>query len=162
MKRVRKLLMLLAGLAVFLCATPTFGAEQYDDPTIKIPYAVHYGDWWSGLAVSNVGFHKADVEIYYLRESILTHLPNRLVLAGKFRLKSGATMTKMLPDFFTETPFPDEGMWGTVLGNQYGRVALIIKAKGSAVLGRDIRATLFTGNNGPGGGFSYQVFEGRD
>lgn len=141
----------------------TFPADYLG--AIMIPYAVHYEDWWSGLAVSNTSGHDASVEIYYLRKGNPLMAPydhNQLTLAGKFSLEAGVTVTKLLPDFFTETRFPDDS---SLLKNEDGRVALIIVIKDNhtttPVFPAEIKATLFTGNSGSGGGFSYQVFEGR-
>lgn len=154
MKRVRRILVLLVGLAAFLCTVPAFAAEE--NPII-IPYAVHYGDWWSGLNLFNGAFRDVDVEIYYNLESMLAVAPygSRLVLAGAFPLKARTSITKLLPDFFTKSSFPDE--YSPFWGNQQGRVSLIIKTT-DPVLNSFLRATLFTGKSGPGGGFSFQVF----
>lgn len=146
MKRMKKALMLLAGLMVFLGGTPAFAA----DGVIVIPYAVHAGDWWSGLTLVNMGPNPMVVDIYCSSEKGGMNGSH----VGKVHLRGFGTVTKMLPDFFTKIPFPNAAFG---LGaNPTGRVALdLLVSKGNE---DDLMATLFVGNTAPDGGFDSHTF----
>lgn len=158
MKRMKQILVFLAGMMVFLCATPVFA----DEATIVIPYAVDEGgggDWWSGLAISNTGgVYVMTVKIYsaygnYSSEHHRYKYSRKLV--GTVSLDQYHTETRLLRDFFTEQPYPTPAD-----GVKNGRAILFLEANGGNA--KALRATLFVGNTGADGGFSYQVFEPKD
>lgn len=138
MRRMKKMLVFLVGIAVFFCAGSAF-AEEF---AIEVPYAVHGGDWWSGLALSNTGDSSIDVVI-------LTCNSGDSVKVGELTLEPYSMETRMLPDFFTEEPYP------TADG---GRVSLIIGADGDEAK-RDFKFTLFVGSSQ---GFSFQSYDHHD
>lgn len=137
MKGMKKMLVLLAGFAAFLCASPAFA----DDEVINIPYAQHGGDgWWSGLALSNMGPDSIDVTIKAIYAG-----EERVV--GEVSIPKYSTDTRLLPDFFTKSAYPTEND---------GRVSLRIVATD---LDDDdnFGAALFVGS--PDGGFGFYSYD---
>lgn len=158
MKRMKKVLMLVVGLAAFLCTVPAFAEEA----TIIIPYAVDEGaggDWWSGLAISNTSYHPIDVEIQSAYGRWSTELKRWMYdmdVVEKITIYKYSTVTKPLREFFTKKPYP-----GYNEGSSHGRSMLILKGTGDRA--KYLRATLFTGSTDPSNvGFGYQVFEPKD
>ncbi|MDO4768456.1 MAG: hypothetical protein Q4B25_09940 [Pseudomonadota bacterium] len=135
MRRMKKMLVFLTGLAVLFCAGSAF-AEKFE---IEVPYALHGGDWWSGLALSNTGDSSIDVGIWTYNSGVP-------VKVGALTLEPFSMKTRMLPDFFTEMPYP------TADG---GRVSLGIVASGNEAK-RDFKFTLFVGSPQ---GFSFQSYD---
>ena len=135
MRRMKKMLVFLAGISVLFCAGSAF-AESF---SIEVPYAVHGGDWWSGLALSNTGPDPIDVIIQ-------TYNSGGSVIVGGLTLEPYSMETRMLPDFFTEEPYP------TADG---GRVSLGIDAEGNYAK-RDFKFTLFVGSPQ---GFGFQSYD---
>lgn len=133
---MKKMLVLLAGLAMILCASPAFADEE----VINIPYAQHNlhigGEWWSGLALSNMGPQPINIRITAISSGeevgILT-----------VNLAKYSTETKLLPDFFPEGQYPTEND---------GRVSLRLKVT-DLKDDSDFGAALFVGNSNGGFGF---------
>jgi uncharacterized protein YkwD len=134
-KGLKKTLVLLIGLAISLCVGPALaGSADYGE--VNIPYAQHDGHWWSGLALSNMGPNLISLEIS------TTHTGKKL-LVGEVDLQPFSQDVRLLPDFFTISPYPTEND---------GRVSLRIKAYGGDV-DDNLGVTLFMGN--PEGGFGF-------
>ena len=156
-----KLLVLMAGLAMFLCAAPALAEEA----TITIPYAVHGEDWWSGLALTNTGTSDITVKIEYSgtvleliidllspSSSLTPVISRKKITAGTVTVAGLSTVTQLLPDFFTNGTYPDfDG----------GRIMLFLTGEGDTAQ-KDLKVTMFIGNTGADGGFSYQVFRHGD
>ena len=138
MRWMKKMLVFLAGISVLFCAGSAF-AESF---SIEVPYAVHGGDWWSGLALSNTGTDPIDVVIR-------TYNSGDSVIVGELTLEPYSMETRLLPGFFTEKPYP------TADG---GRVNLGISADGFYAK-RDFKFTLFVGSPL---GFSFQSYDHHD
>lgn len=135
---MKKMLVLLAGLAMILCASPAFADEE----VINIPYAQHNlhigGEWWSGLALSNMGPQPITVQItaIYSGEEMEVSRVN----LGKY-----STETKLLPDFFPEGQYPTKND---------GRVSLRLKVT-DLKDDSDFGATLFVGDSNGFGFYNY-------
>lgn len=147
MKGMKKMLVLLAGLAAFLCASPVLAAEA----NLAIPYAQTGDGWWSGLALTNLGWSTQTVTIYRtVEKDPITGAPE-LKQVGQILLQPRATKTDLLEKFFTQEPYPT---------GDSGRVSLWIEATGGGDPSTEFRATLFMGNGD--GGFGFQSFKHGD
>ena len=126
MKRAKRILVSIVGLAVVLCAIPVFAEVS----TISIPYAQNGKGWWAGLALSNQGASICTVTIYRTDNGDKKEVYQELLPA--FSMK-----TALLNDFFTKEEYPTKND---------GRVSLIIEADGPNTKA-DFRTILFTGNS---------------
>lgn len=140
MKRAKRILVSVVGLAVVLCAIPVFAEKAI----MSIPYAQHQEKgWWAGLALSNQGANICTVTIYRTDNKAKKEVYQELLPA--FSMK-----TALLNNFFTKEEYPTENS---------GRVSLIIEADGASTKA-DFRAILFTGN--PEGGFGFASYKNGD
>lgn len=141
MKRAKRILVSLVGLAVVLCAIPVFAEKA----TMSIPYAQHQGKegWWAGLALSNQGKGICTVTIYRTNGGTKKEV-------YKEELPAYSMKTDFLDKFFKAGEYPTENG---------GRVSLIIEADGDSTKA-DFRAILFTGN--PEGGFGFASYKDGD
>lgn len=139
MKRAKRILVSVVGLAVVLCAIPVFAEVS----TISIPYAQNGNDWWAGLALSNQGTNTCTVTIYRTDNKEKKEVYKEL-------LSSFSMKTASLKEFFTKEEYPTKND---------GRVSLIIEADGPTTKA-DFRAILFTGNSQ--GGFGFESYKDGD
>lgn len=141
MQNMKKMLILLVGLAAFLCASSVWAASL----DIDVPYAQNGDGWWSGLALSNVGERPMNVRIFTVHAGAASQV-------GALTLPAYSQDTRLLPDFFTMQPYPTKSG---------GRVGLRIQATGDRldILKRDFKFTLFVGTDD---GFSFQSYDAHN
>lgn len=140
MKGLKKMLVLLTGLVMFLCANPVLAEDVID---IEVPYVLHGGDWWTGLALTNTGSEEILVSIH-ATQSGTTVSVDGIPVPGR------SQVVRLLPDFFTEDhPYPTEND---------GRSWLWIRPYGRDVE-KYFKFTLFVGNSD---GFAFESYDGRD
>lgn len=139
MQSMKKMLVLLVGLATFLYASPVF-ADQFEQLDITIPYVVHGGDWWTGLALSNMGGAEVNVRLGTLHTGTF-------VAGGDLTIPPYSQDVRLLPDFFTLSAYPTK---------DDGAASLWIGATGGYV-NRDFRVSLFVGNKD--GGFNFRTYD---
>lgn len=135
---MKRLLVLLVGLSVFLCAGSAFAGEGL---IINIPYAQHGGDWWSGLALSNTGREEISVRFY------TTHTGNEVQVGHVVTLPPYSQDVRLLPEFFGSYPTENDG-----------RISLRLTASGEHVV-NTFKATLFVGSSD---GFAFQTYGKND
>lgn len=113
MQNIKKMLVILIGLTIFLCGSSVYAGSL----RIDIPYAINGGGWWSGLALSNIGLKTMTVYIDTV------HSGSR-VRVGEVFLDQRSQDVRIVPAFFTMSPYPTEND---------GRVSLSLTAVGDNV-----------------------------